>query len=179
MESIHELLHRRYSPRAFEDRPVAKESLRAIFEAARWAPSSFNEQPWRFIVATRDDDAEFERLLSCLLPGNQTWAKSAPVLLLSVAKLRFTRNDKPNRHAFHDVGLAAAQLITQATALGLAAHQMAGFNVDAARTTYSIPEGFEPVAVIALGYSAEASPVSRTRRPQDELVFSGKWEAPF
>ncbi len=179
MEPIHELLQMRYSPRAFEKRPVAKETLRTIFEAARWAPSSYNEQPWRFIVATQEDAAEFERLLGCLVPGNQTWAKSAPVLALSVAKLRFARNDKSNRHAFHDVGLAVAQLVTEATALGLAVHQMAGFSVDAARTTYAIPEGFEPVAAIALGYSAEEVPASRTRRPQDELVFRGQWETPF
>ena len=179
MEPIHELLQKRYSPRAYADRPVAKETLRTLFEAARWAPSSFNEQPWRFIVATQEDIAEFERLSSCLVPGNQTWAKNAPVLALSVAKLRFARNDKPNRHAFHDVGLAVAQLITQATALGLAVHQMAGFSVEAARTTYAIPEGFEPVAALALGYSAEEVPASRTRRPQDELVFRSQWETPF
>ena len=179
MEPIHELLQKRYSPRAFDGRTVAKETLRTLFEAVRWAPSSFNEQPWRFIVATQEDMAEFERLLSCLVPGNQTWAKNAPVLALSVAKLRFTRNDKPNRHAFHDVGLAVAQLVTQATALGLAVHQMAGFDIEAARTTYTIPESFEPVAAIALGYSAEEPPASRTRRPQDKLVFQGLWETPF
>ena len=122
---------------------------------------------------------EFERLLSCLVPGNQTWAKNAPVLALSVAKLRFTRNDEPNRHAFHDVGLAVAQLVTQATALGLAVHQMAGFDIEVARTTYTIPESFEPVAAIALVYSTEEPPASRTRRPQDEFVFQGLWETPF
>ncbi len=181
MEPIHELLQKRYSPRAFDGRTVAKETLRTLFEAARWAPSSFNEQPWRFIVATQEDMAEFERLMSCLVPGNRTWAKNAPVLALSVAKLRFTRTEqaKPNRHAFHDVGLAVAQLVTQATALGLAVHQMAGFSVEAARTTYAIPEGFEPVAALALGYSAEEAPASRTRRPQDELVFQGLWETPY
>ena len=179
MEPIHELLQKRYSPRAFDGRTVAKETLRTLFEAVRWAPSSFNEQPWRFIVATQEDMAEFERLLSCLVPGNQTWAKNAPVLALSVAKLHFTRNDKPNRHASHDVGLAVAQLVTQATALGLAVHQMAGFDIEVARTTYTIPESFEPVAAIALGYSAEEPSASRTRRPQDELVFQGLCETPF
>ena len=123
--------------------------------------------------------AELERLLSCLVPGNQTWAKKAPVLALSVAKLHFNRNNKPNRHAFHDVGLAVAQLVTQATALGLAVHQMAGFSVETARTTYAIPEGFEPVAALALGYSAKEASSSRTRRPQDELVFHGQWETRF
>ena len=108
MEPIHELLQRRFSPRAFEDRSVPKEAIHSLLEAARWAASSFNEQPWRFIVATQDDPADFEKLLRCLVPGNQDWAKSAPVLMLSATKLTFTRNDKPNRHAYHDVGLAVS-----------------------------------------------------------------------
>ncbi len=179
MDPIHELLQKRFSPRAFENRSVSKETIRALLEAARWAASSYNEQPWRFIVATKDDPADFEKLLGCLVPGNQEWAKSAPVLMLSVAKLTFTRNDKPNRHAYHDVGLAVSQLIVQATALGLYVHQMAGFDVDRARQAYGIPEGFDPVAAIAIGYSAEETPSSRTRRPQDELAFSGTWGEAF
>ena len=179
MEPIHELLQRRFSPRAFEDRSVPKEAIHSLLEAARWAASSFNEQPWRFIVATKDDPADFEKLLGCLVPGNQDWAKSAPVLMLSATKLTFTRNDKPNRHAYHDVGLAVSQLIVQATSLGLHVHQMAGFDVDQARQTFGIPEGFDPVAAIAIGYSAEATPASRSRRPQDELIFSGKWGEAF
>ena len=179
MDPIHELLQQRFSPRAFENRSVSKETIRSLLEAARWAASSFNEQPWRFIVATEDDPADFEKLLGCLVPGNQDWAKSAPVLMLSVAKLTFTRNDKPNRHAYHDVGLAVSQLIVQATALGLYVHQMAGFDVDRARQSFGIPEGFDPVAAIAIGYSAEAAPASRTRRPQAELAFKGTWGEAF
>ncbi len=179
MEPIHELLQQRFSPRAFENRSVSKETIRSLLEAPRWAASSFNEQPWRFIVATKDDPADFDKLLGCLVPGNQDWAKSAPMLMLSATKLTFTRNDKPNRHAYHDVGLAVSQLIVQATALGLCVHQMAGFDVDKARHTYGIPEGFDPVAAIAIGYSAEETPASRTRRPQDELAFSGKWGESF
>jgi nitroreductase len=95
--------------------------------------------------------------------------------MLSVAKLTFSRNDKPNRHAYHDVGLAVSQLIVQASALGLRVHQMAGFDVDKARETYVIPEGFDPVAAIAIGYSGEEMLSSRTRRPQDETAFSGSW----
>ena len=158
---------------------MSKETIRSVLEAARWAASSFNEQPWRFIVATKDDPANFDKLLRCLVPGNQDWAKSAPVLLLSATKLTFTRNDKPNRHAYHDVGLAVSQLIVQATALGLYVHQMAGFDVDQARQSFGIPEGFDPVAAIAIGYSAEAMPASRTRRPQDELAFNGTWGEAF
>ena len=179
MEPIHELLQQRYSPKEFEDRSVSKETIRALIEAARWAPSSYNEQPWRFVITTKDEPAEFEKLLGCLVPRNQDWAKSAPALVLSVAKLTLSRNDKPNRHARHDVGLAVSQLVLQATALGLCAHQMGGFDADKARQTFSIPEDFAPVAVIAIGFSAEAPKDSRSRRPQDEIAFSGKWGEAF
>lgn len=179
MEPIHELLQKRFSPRNFEDRTVSKETIRTLIEAARWAPSSWNEQPWRFIVANQDDPDEFDKLLECLVPGNREWAKTAPVLMLSAAKLTFTKNDKPNRHAYHDVGLAVSQLIVQATALGLYVHQMAGFDVDKARETYAIPEGFDPVAAIAIGYSSEEPKTSRSRRPRDETAFIGKWGEPF
>ena len=98
---IHDLLQKRWSPRAFSAQPVESDKLRSLFEAARWAPSSFNEQPWSFIVATKDDQADYDRLLQCLLEGNRAWAKYAPVLMLSVAKLRFEEDGEPNRHAFH------------------------------------------------------------------------------
>ena len=173
--AIHELLLKRFSPRSFEDRSVPKETIRTLVEAARWAPSSFNEQPWRFMVATKDDPPEFEKLLACLTPKNQEWAKNAPVLMLSVAKATFSRNDKPNRHAFHDVGLAVSQLIVQATSMGLYVHQMAGFSGEQARETFGIPDGFDPVAAIAIGYSAQEPPSSRSRRPQDEIAYAGKW----
>ncbi len=182
---IHDLLRRRWSPRAFADRAVEPEKLRILLEAARWAPSSFNEQPWSFIVATHENRVEYERLLSCLVEGNQRWAKTAPVLMLSVAKLAFERTGKPNRHAFHDVGLAVENLVIQATALGLIVHQMAGFDVEKAREQFQIPEGVEPVAAIALGYPGdlenlpeplrERERAPRTRKPLEEFVFSGHW----
>ncbi len=175
MDPIHELLQNRYSPRAFSDRSVPRETIRTLLEAARWAPSSYNEQPWRFFVASKDDPELHARLLSCLAPGNQDWAKNAPVLMLSVASMTFTRNGKQNRHAFHDVGLAVSQLILQASVHGLQAHQMAGFDAAKARELYRIPDGFEPVAAIAIGFSAEASGSSRSRRAQDEIAFAGTW----
>ncbi len=107
---VHSLIERRWSPYAFADKPVDPADLHSLLEAARWAPSSFNEQPWRFIVATRDDPEIFQRLLDCLAPANQEWAGKVPVLMLSVAALRFAKNGKPNRHALHDVGLASAML---------------------------------------------------------------------
>ena len=186
---IDELLHQRSSPLAFSDRLVEPEKLCSVLEAARWAASSFNEQPWSFIVATIDDPDEFNRLLSCLAEGNQEWAKNAPVLMLSVAKLYFERNGVENRHAFHDVGAAAANLATQATALGLFIHQMAGFDVPKAQETYGITENYEPVAAIALGYLGDPQTLSeklrqrelspRTRKPLEAFVFSSRWNQPL
>ncbi len=185
---IDELLRRRWSPLAFSARMVEPDKLRTVLEAASWAASSFNEQPWSFIVATSDNKVEFERLLSILAPGNQEWAQHAPVLMLSVAKLHFERNGNENRHAFHDVGAAAATLAIQATALGLFIHQMAGFDVAKAKEIYGIPEGYEPVAAIALGYLGDPQTLSdklqqremspRTRKPLETFVFSGGWNQP-
>ena len=176
---VHELIRQRRSPRLFQDRDIPREILVALFEAARWAASCYNEQPWRFLVASRENHEDYARLLDCLVPKNQEWARSAPVLMLSVASMRFRHNDKPNRHAFHDVGLAVSQLALQATALGLALHQMAGFDTEAARRAYAIPEGYEPVAAIAVGYPGEEPVKDRVRRPLDEIVFRGTWGRAF
>lgn len=182
---VHDPLRRRWSPRAFSDQSVEPEKLLSLFEAARWAASSFNEQPWYFIVTRKEEPSEFGKMLSCLVENNVTWAKNAPVLMLSVAQLNFAKNGKPNRHAFHDVGMAVANLIIQATTMGLFVHQMAGFSVDKARDLYGIPEGYEPVAAIALGYPGSPDSLSeplkqrelapRERKSQDEFVFSGVW----
>ena len=182
---IHELLRRRWSPRAFSDRPVERDKLLSILEAARWAPSSNNEQPWHFFVATKDAPDEYARLLSCLVERNQSWARAAPVLMLSVASTVFSRNGKPNRHALHDVGQAVANLTTQATALDLYVHQMAGFDAEAARQTFSLPATTEPVAALALGYLGDAATlpedlrqrevVLSARKPISDFVFTGSW----
>jgi nitroreductase len=182
---IEELLKRRWSPRAFADRPIEPEKLLRLWEAARWSASTANQQPWHFIVATKQDEAEHTRLLSCLRENNQQWASRAPVLMVSVAKLTFDANGQPNRHAFHDVGLAVANLITQATALGLAVHQMAGFYPDRVRELYGVPDGFEPVAGIVLGYPGDPDILPddlkqrefapRVRKPLESFVFQGAW----
>lgn len=182
---VHELIQRRWSPRAFADRGVEPAVLLRLVEAARWAPSCFNEQPWRYLVATRENPAEFERMLACLVEGNQLWAKQAPVLMISVARLAFAHNNQPNRHAFHDVGAASAFLTFQATALGLYVHQMAGIHVDRAKETYEIPEGFEAVAGIALGYLGDPSTLPdslreretmpSSRQALEAMVFGGRW----
>ncbi len=182
---IHELLKRRWSPLAFSGRMVEPEKLQSLFEAARWAPSCFNEQPWNFVVCTRDNPEDHERLVSCLSEGNQPWARTAPVLMLSVARRTFARNGNPNRHALHDVGLAVENLILQAMALDLFAHQMAGFDVAKARSLFGIPDDHEPVAAIALGYPGdpeqlppplrERQMAPRQRKPLDQFVFGGRW----
>ena len=182
---IHDLLRRRWSPLAFADRLVEPEKLRSILEAARWAASSFNEQPWGFIVATKQDEPEWSRLLSCLVEGNQVWAKEAPVLMVSVAKLTFGRNGESNRHAWHDVGLAVGNLVVQATSLGLSVHQMAGILPDKVRELYGIPHGFDPVAGLALGYVGDPDSLpeplgqreqaKRMRKPLAEFIFSTRW----
>jgi nitroreductase len=180
---IHELLAMRYSPYAFTDRAVSLEDLRSLFEAARWAPSCYNEQPWRYIVATRERGGEFERVLSCLVEGNQGWARRAPVLALGVVSVQFERNGKPNDVARHDLGLATAQLTLEATARRLHVHQMRGILPDKAREEFAIPGGFEAVTGIAIGYAADPATLDdrlraretapRERRPLRAFVFAG------
>ena len=182
---VHELLRERWSPRAFAGRGVEPGDLRSLLEAAQWAPSCFNEQPWAFVIARREDRDEFERLLACLVPGNQTWAGSAAVLMLTAAKLHFDHNGKANRHAGHDLGLAVSQLTVQATACGLAVHQMAGIDAEAARQTYRIPEGWDPMTAIAIGHPGdpeglpealrERELAPRRRKALTDFAFAGGW----
>ena len=185
---IHELLAERWSPYGFEDRPVAQADLRSLFEAARWAASSYNEQPWSFFVATKENPEEFARLLSCLVEGNQGWAKAAPVLVLGVVSLNFSRNNKDNRAAVHDLGLAAGNLLVEATARGLCVHQMIGILPDKAREVYQIPEHSEAWTAIAIGYKGDPAKLPdalkerdlapRQRKPLSQFVFTGKWGQP-
>lgn len=183
--SIHELLARRWSPRAFADKPVPREVLVRLLEAARWAPSSYNEQPWAFLVATKDRPEEFAKLLGCLVEFNQSWAKAAPVLMLTVTRHAFVKNGQPNRHAFHDVGLAMAQLTVQATHEGVFVHQMAGIEVEKAKREYGIPDGWEAVAGAAIGYLGDVDALPEPlrsrekaapeRKPLRDFVFGGTW----
>jgi len=176
---------RRWSPRAFAQTPVKAADIKSMLEAARWAASAYNEQPWRYIVATRDNEAEFNKLLGVLVEANQAWAKNAQVLMLSLAKKTYTLNGKPNRHAWHDVGMADAQLSLQASALGLATHWMAGFDGAKAVETYGIPDDFEPVAALAIGYEGDpeslpegyqkAEMAPRERKNHAELFFTGSF----
>ena len=185
---IHELLAERWRPYGFEDRPVAQADLRSLFEAARWAASSYNEQPLNFFVATKENPEEFARLLSCLVEANQEWAKAAPVLVLGVVSLKFSRNNKDNRAAVHDLGLAAGNLVVEATARGLCVHQMIGILPDKAREVYKIPEHYEAWTAMAIGYKADPAKLPdalkerdltpRQRKPLSQFVFTGKWGQP-
>jgi len=182
---LHDLIAERWSPRAFADRAIEREKINALFEAMRWAPSSYNEQPWNLIVATKDQPDEYEQLLGCLVEFNQNWAKAAPLLMISVTSLRFARNEKPNAHAWHDVGLGLENLALQATSMGLVTHMMAGFDADKAREAFRIPESHEATTAIAVGYPGspddlpddlrkqESGP--RSRKPLDTFVFTGKF----
>ena len=185
---IHELIGRRWSPRAFSDQPVEPNKLRSVLEAARWAASSRNEQPWAFVIATRDDPKNFQALVDVLMSANQAWAQNAPVLILTLAHTQWTKEGTPNRVALHDLGLAVSNLVIQATALGLSTHQMGGFDVEAARERFHVPAGWEPLSVVALGYPGDVDTLpeglreremsQRQRKPLEEFVFSGSWGNP-
>lgn len=180
---VMEPVHQRWSPRAFADKPVEAANLHSVLEAARWAASAFNEQPWRYVVATKEDEALYANLLDTLVDKNQMWAKSAPVLMLAIAKDDYTQTGKPNAHSWHDVGMANAQLSLQATKLGLSTHFMAGFVADKAKENLNIPEGFTPVAAIALGYDddpetlpedfQDAERAPRSRKDHGDIFFNG------
>jgi len=182
---ILEALRERWSPLAISDRPVEDVKIQTLFEAARWAPSSFNEQPWRYVYATKKDGAVRDRLVSLLLPGN-AWAGNAFILVVSFAKKTFTYNGKENRHALHDTGAASAYLAAQCPSLGLVAHQMAGFKVDEANDLLGVPADFVPGSMIAIGYpgnpndldpkSQEREKAPRERKPQKEFVFRGTYQ---
>lgn len=178
-----ESISRRWSPRAFATTPVSQDRLRQLLEAARWAPSCYNAQPWTFIVGTQDNPETFRKLSKCLVPVNQSWAAKAPVLMLALAELNFAHNGKPNRHAAHDVGLALGNLLNQATILGLQAHLMAGFSGDTARELFAVPDTHDPVTMLALGYPGDPESLPdtlrekelapRTRKSLDEIAFGG------
>ena len=146
---IHELLARRWSGRAIDPaKPLARETVLSLLEAARWAPSSSNEQPWRFLVFDETVAAARDQARSILTGSNALWAVKAPVLVLTVAKDTWTKNGQPNRHAGHDAGAATENLLLQAAAHGLVAHPMAGYVIDQAKTLFGIPDGFTSMALI-------------------------------
>lgn len=187
---IDSTLANRWSGRAYDaSKPVSEEQTIALLEAARWAPSCFGDQPWRFIVWDKNKDPiSWQKAFDCLVPGNQGWVINAPVLLLATADSLFNHNGKGNRWGQYDTGAAAENLCLQATSLGLMAHQMGGFDVDKTREAFAIPEQFSLMAMIAVGFPVDVSTLSgevleretapRTRRPLGELFFNGAWGNP-
>jgi len=185
---IQEILANRWRPYAYADRPVADDDLRSLFEAARWAASAFNEQPWRYIVARREDAAAYQEVLSCLVEPNQAWAGASPVLILTVVAENYAHNGKPNGSALHDIGLAAGNLSAEATARGLSVHQMAGILPDRARELFGIPGGYRAVTGLAIGYAEDPANLpealrdrdtgARIREPLSKTVFTGTWDRP-
>jgi nitroreductase len=177
---VDNLFLNRWSPRAFSSQPVTDDILSQIFEAARWAASSYNEQPWRFLVAKTP--ADLEKFQTFMVPANQAWANHAPVLVLTLGKKTFTHNGTDNRTYVHDVGAASAYMALAATQHGLHAHGMAGFDPELARATLGIPTDYDPIAMWALGYRGETSQLPEgyqaiefpsARRPLSEIVMEG------
>jgi len=187
VEGVLPLFHVRWSPRSFDDREVSPSSLAKVFEAARWAASSFNEQPWRFLMGFRGDSA-YKKIFESLGEYNQKWARTAPVLILGAAKTKFSHNGTDNRNALYDLGAAASYMTLQAAALGLATHQMAGFDAEKAKKLFGIPDEYVMGAAIALGYQGEPAALEdetliqresapRARKPLGEFVFK-EWGEP-
>ena len=170
----------RYSTVLFSHQQIENEKLQLLLEAARWAPSAFNEQPWRFILGIKENDEVYKKLLDCLADSNKHWAQHAPVLVLVAAKKVYSHNSNPNRSSFYDTGLAIGNLLSQATALNLFVHQMGGFSIDKAKNDFTIPDEFEPIVIMAIGYKGNTKDFPedlqirekkvRIRKPLDDLT---------
>ena len=182
---VQDLIRDRWSPRAFSDKAIAPADLCSLFEAARWAPSSSNEQPWAFIVAPKHDHANFTKALQPLVEFNVNWAKHAAVLGFAVSELAFAKNKAPNRNAQYDTGASMALLSIEAVSRGILVHQMAGFDPDTAREVFAIPASWDAIAAFAMGYPGDPASLPqpyrdretapRVRKPIREFVMSGKW----
>ena len=189
--TIHELITARWSGRAYDSgKLVSREQIIALVEAARWAPSCFGDQPWRFIVLDKaTNKVAWKKGLMCLAEGNQSWAKEAPLLLLACADSVLSQNGKPNRWGQYDTGAASENLSLQATALGLMVHQMGGFDVEKTKAEFSIPEQFTPMAIMTVGYQLAEEVIpedlkereynARARNTLDENFYEGCWGEPI
>lgn len=186
---IHPPIAARWSPRAFSDEGVADGDLVALLEAARWAPSCFGAEPWRFVIGVKGRGDGYAKILGCLVEGNQKWARSAPVLMITIGRERFEFNDEENAWHAHDVGLAMGQLAIEAATRGLVVHQMGGFDQDAAREALAIPEGYRPIAACAIGHQGDPADLPdelraketapRERKPLNQIAFEGAFGDAF
>jgi len=182
--TLQELISDRRSTVAFSDKIVSEDDIKLLFEAARWAPSSYNAQPWRFVVARKGLDSLYDDFYALLMEGNKSWAGSSPILVLSLTEVKDSQ-DRSNRFAFHDLGMAVGNLLTQATSMGLFVHQMGGYDIDRARKQLNIPDNYETGSMMAIGYIGEVDDLpddlrnrelaKRERKNIDEFAFIGKW----
>jgi nitroreductase len=185
IDKVIEPIAKRWSPRAFSSKAIDPKILDTLFEAARWSASSYNEQPWRFMVASKDNHDHYQNMLSVANEWNQKWASLAPVLVLTVAKTHFSHNDKPNKHAWYDLGAAVASFSLEAAAHNIFVHQMAGIDPAKAKEIFAIPQGYEVVSLLAVGYLGEIKNLpeefhkgetrERTRKHMSELVYTSKF----
>lgn len=187
---IHELLAARWSGRAYDDsRPLSRIQIVSLLEAARWAPSCYGDQPWRFLVFDKATNmSAWEQALSCLAEGNRDWAKHAPLLLLACADSILSKTGNHNRWGQYDTGAASENLCLQAAALGLMAHQMGGFDADKTRELFAIPEQFTPMAMLSIGYQLPQASIPETlleresnpraRHPLENNFFEASWDTP-
>ena len=180
------LLKSRWSPRIFDEKPIPQNEIAQLFEAASWAASSYNRQPWRFVYAKKGSDA-YDKMLDCMVEFNQKWAKNAPLLIFAAYKEKTDEGDE-NFHALHDLGLSVGNLSLQAESMGIALHQMAGIDWKKSQNELDVPDGYHIATAIALGYYGgdlndlpqdlkEQETAERTRMPQSEFVFEGSWKS--
>lgn len=176
-ELILEIIQERWSPYAFSSASVEDYKLKAMFEAAGYAPSCNNEQPWIFVYATRKDDQVFNAYLDFLVDSNRIWAKDSYAIVISFARMNFNHSGKPNRYAFYDTGMAVSNLLLQAMAMDVYVHQMAGYSVEKVKKYFNLDGSIEPIAVMAAGYLGDGLNLSpellkrdETRRPRKALT---------
>ncbi len=168
MDKLHNLISDRWSPRAFDDRSVDYDQIHLLFEAAKWAPSAMNSQPWRFIFATKDMP-DYKVFLDLMSEANQIWASTAPLLVMPLAQVISTYKNRPNRLAFYEAGMAVGNLLAQATAMGLMVHQMSGYDMERAKEALVIPTRYEPMTIMAIGYKGDSS-----RLPKDVAEWENR-----
>jgi nitroreductase len=181
-----EPIAKRWSPRAFSGKAIDQKTLDTLFEAARWTASAFNEQPWRFIVATKDGSEHYQNVLSCANEWNQKWASLAPVLVITIFKTHYSHNNAPNKHASYDLGGAVTALSLEATAHDIFVHQMAGILPDRTKELFNIPEGYDVASMLAMGYLGNIKDLpeefhkgetrERTRKALNEIVFAENFD---
>ena len=190
-EKVNELIANRWSGRAYDaDRQVTHQDIISLLEAARWAPSCYGDEPWRYIVCDKStNEAAWDKAFSCLVEGNQSWAVNAPVLILALANTFFSHNEKDNRWTQYDTGAASMSLCIQATSLGLMVHQMGGFSAEKTAEVFSIPEQYTSMAMMTVGYQLAEDKITgelmeresseRQRNPLAEQFFDGEWGKPI